>query len=54
MDTDIQGGVQMGYRTILVLSGISKNEEVRQYAFKPDLIVNSVGDITLPLPWWPQ
>lgn len=54
MDTDIQGGVQMGYRTILVLSGISKNEEVRQYAFKPDLIVNSVDDITLPLPWWPQ
>lgn len=52
MDTDIQGGVQMGYRTILVLSGISKNEEVRSYAFKPDLIVNSVEDIVFPLPWW--
>ncbi|AYB35003.1 HAD-IIA family hydrolase [Chryseolinea soli] len=52
MDTDIQGGVQMGYRTILVLSGISKNEELKKYAFKPDLVVNSVNDIELPLEWW--
>jgi len=52
MDTDIQGGVQMGYHTILVLSGISKNDELQKYAFKPDLIVNSVDDIELPLPWW--
>ena len=52
MDTDIQGGVQMGYKTILVLSGITKKEELQKYAFKPDLIVNSVQDIQLPLPWW--
>src|SRR6476660_8272427 len=41
METDIQGGVQMGYKTILVLSGIAKKEDVSQYAFKPDLIVSS-------------
>lgn len=52
MDTDIQGGVQMGYHTILVLSGISKNHELKAYAFKPDLIVDSVDNIVLPLPWW--
>lgn len=52
MDTDIQGGVQMGYKTILVLSGISKKEEVNHYAFKPDLIVTSINEISLPLPWW--
>ena len=52
MDTDIQGGVQMGYKTILVLSGITKKEELQKYAFKPDLVVNSVNDIKLPLPWW--
>lgn len=52
MDTDIQGGVQMGYKTILVLSGISKKEELIHYAFKPDLIVNSVRELELPLPWW--
>jgi NagD protein len=52
MGTDIQGGVQMGYKTILVLSGITKQEEFKRYAFKPDLIVNSVNDIQLPLSWW--
>jgi NagD protein len=52
MDTDIQGGVNMGYKTILVLSGISKKEDLIHYAFKPDMIVNSVNDIALPLPWW--
>src|SRR5690606_27600340 len=52
MSTDIQGGVQMGYKTILVLSGVSKKEDLIKYAFKPDLVVNSVNDITFPLPWW--
>jgi NagD protein len=52
MDTDIQGGVQMGYKTILVLSGITKKEQLTNYAFRPDLIVDSVNDIKLPLPWW--
>jgi NagD protein len=52
MDTDIQGGVQMGYKTILVLSGVSKKEELSTYAFKPDLVISSVADLELPLPWW--
>lgn len=52
MDTDIQGGVQMGYKTILVLSGITKQEDFKKFAFKPDLVVNSVSDIKVPLPWW--
>lgn len=52
MDTDIQGGVQMGYHTILVLSGITKPEDFKKFAFKPDMVVNSVNDITLPLAWW--
>ncbi len=54
MDTDIQGGVQMGYKTILVLSGVSKKENLSHYAFKPDLVVDSVSDIQLPLKWWPS
>jgi NagD protein len=52
MDTDIQGGVQMGYKTILVLSGVSKKEELNNYAFKPDMIVESINSIELPLKWW--
>ena len=52
MGTDIQGGVQMGYKTILVLSGITNRADLTQYAFKPDLIVESINEIKLPLPWW--
>jgi NagD protein len=52
MDTDIQGGVQMGYKTILVLSGITRKEHLTNYAFRPDIIVDSVNEIKFPLPWW--
>lgn len=52
METDIQGGVQMGYKTILVLSGIAKKESLSEYAFKPDLIVGSVDQLEFPLKWW--
>jgi NagD protein len=52
MDTDIQGGVQMGYKTILVLSGVSRKENLNDYAFKPDMIVDSIDSIELPLKWW--
>jgi len=45
MSTDILGGVQMGYRTVLVLSGGTKLDEVRDFAFMPDCIVNSVADL---------
>ncbi len=45
MDTDILGGIQVGYRTILTLSGVSKKEELSSYAFTPDLIVNSAGEL---------
>ncbi|GHM98926.1 acid sugar phosphatase [Cytophagales bacterium WSM2-2] len=52
MDTDIRGGVQMGYKTILVLSGITKKEDLTRFAFKPDKIADSVKGIKLPLEWW--
>lgn len=52
METDIQGGVQMGYKTILVLSGISRQEDLGHYAFKPDMVVGSVDEINFPLKWW--
>ncbi len=45
MSTDILGGVQMGYRTVLVLSGGTSREDLRHYAYQPDLIVNSVADL---------
>ncbi len=48
METDIVGGVQMGYRTILVLTGSTKREDLAKYAYQPDIIVNSVADLCDP------
>lgn len=45
METDILGGVQLGYRTILVLSGGTRREDLAQFAFRPDEIVDSVADL---------
>ena len=45
METDIQGGVQMGYKTILVLSGGSKREDLANFAYQPDLVIDSVADL---------
>ncbi len=54
METDIRGGVQMGYKTILVLSGISTQDSMKHYAYSPDLTVGSIDQIKLPLKWWPK
>jgi NagD protein len=45
METDILGGVQMGYRTVLVLSGGTRREDLARYAYRPDVIVESVADL---------
>jgi NagD protein len=48
METDILGGVQMGYRTILTLSGGTSRKDLDHYAFGPDVIVDSVADLCKP------
>ncbi|MEX2672139.1 MAG: HAD-IIA family hydrolase [Phycisphaeraceae bacterium] len=45
METDILGGVQMGYHTVLTLTGTTGREDVAAYAYQPDLIVDSIADI---------
>lgn len=45
METDILGGVQLGFRTVLVLSGGTKREDLPRYTFRPDKIVNSIDDL---------
>ena len=45
METDILGGVQMGYHTVLVLSGGTQREDLTQFAYRPDRIVDSVADL---------
>lgn len=45
MSTDVLGGVEMGYRTILVLSGGTKRSDISLYAYEPDCVVDSVADL---------
>jgi len=45
METDILGGVQMGYRTILVLSGGTQREDLVRFAYRPDRVIHSVADL---------
>ncbi len=45
MYTDILGGVQMGYRTVLVLSGHTTRSAADLFAFRPDLICESLAEI---------
>ena len=50
MDTDILGGVQLGYRTILVLSGSTSRDDLKDFAYRPDLVVDSIADLLDPTP----
>ena len=45
METDVLGGVQMGYRTILVLSGSTRKSDIPLYPYGPDLILDSVAEL---------
>jgi NagD protein len=42
METDVLGGVGMGYRTVLVLSGHTTVDHLRHYAYRPDYVIESV------------
>ena len=45
METDILGGVQMGYHTALVLSGGTQVDDLSKFAFLPDVVLNSIADL---------
>lgn len=45
METDILGGTEMGFRTILVLSGGTAYDDLKNYTYRPDLVVNSIADL---------
>jgi len=48
METDILGGVEMGYRTVLVLSGGTEISDLSDYGYQPDVIVDSIADLCSP------
>jgi NagD protein len=45
MDTDIIGGVQNGMDSILVLTGVTKPEQIERYSYIPTYVYDSVAEI---------
>ena len=48
MDTDIIAGIETEIDTILVLSGVTKMEDLEKFPYRPKYIMNDVGDIAIP------
>ncbi len=45
METDILGGVQLGFWTVLVLSGGTHADDLARYPYQPDIVVQSIGEL---------
>ena len=45
MDTDVISGMEAGLRTVLVLSGVTRRDEVDGFPFRPSLVRDSVADM---------
>lgn len=45
METDVVAGVEAGLETILVLSGVTRREDVARYPWRPSRVVASVADL---------
>ena len=43
MDTDIIAGIESEIQTVLVLSGITRTEDLERFAYRPGLILDHVG-----------
>ena len=49
MDTDILGGLQMGYRTVLVYSGSTQPQDLGRYPYAPSLAIPALKDLIAEL-----
>jgi NagD protein len=45
METDILGGIQLGFTTVLVLSGGTRRADLDLFAYQPTHVVDSVQDL---------
>ena len=45
MDTDIVAGIETGMDTVLVLSGVTDIKRMKSFPYRPQYILNGVGDI---------
>jgi NagD protein len=47
MDTDIVAGFESGMETILVITGVTRREDVTRLPYRPIQILESVAEIEL-------
>jgi NagD protein len=45
MDTDIIAGIESNVDTVLVLSGVTKREDIDLFPYRPKYVLDGVGDI---------
>jgi NagD protein len=45
METDIRAGIESEIETVLVLSGVTRREDLTHFAYRPDYILDGVADI---------
>jgi NagD protein len=45
MDTDIIAGVESEITTVLVLTGVTSRGDLRRFAYRPDHVLDGIGDI---------
>ena len=45
MDTDIIAGIESNVDTVLVLSGVTKEEDIQNFPYRPKYVLSGVGDI---------
>lgn len=45
METDIRGATDMGYRSVLVLTGSSTRETLKEHPFAPTMVVHSIAEL---------
>ena len=52
MDTDIVSGLEAGLRTILVLTGSTKPDQVERFPYRPTYVRDSVADLVELVDAW--
>jgi len=45
METDIRGAAELGFQSVLVLTGSTLREDLSRYPYRPTLVVETIGDL---------
>jgi NagD protein len=45
MDTDVLAGMEAGMQTFLVLTGLTRPDQVEGFPYRPSQVVDSIADL---------